>query len=43
MELLKKIGKENQSTLIAVTHDVLMIKGFDTCSQPQGLPFESSS
>ncbi len=29
MELLKKIAKENQSAVIAVTHDVRMIEGFD--------------
>ena len=29
MELLKKIAKENQSTVIVVTHDVRMIEGFD--------------
>lgn len=29
MELLKKIAKENQSAVIAVTHDARMIEGFD--------------
>ena len=29
MDLLKKIAKENQSAVIAVTHDVRMIEGFD--------------
>jgi putative ABC transport system ATP-binding protein len=29
MELLKKIAKENRSAVIAVTHDVRMIEGFD--------------
>lgn len=29
MELLKKIVKKNQSAVIAVTHDVRMIEGFD--------------
>jgi len=29
MELLKRIAKENRSAVIAVTHDVRMIEGFD--------------
>jgi putative ABC transport system ATP-binding protein len=29
MALLKKIARENQSSVIVVTHDVRMIEGFD--------------
>lgn len=29
MEMLKKIARENQTTVIAVTHDSRMIEGFD--------------
>jgi putative ABC transport system ATP-binding protein len=30
MELLKRIARERQTAVIAVTHDVRMIEGFDT-------------
>jgi putative ABC transport system ATP-binding protein len=29
MELLKKVARENQTAVIAVTHDAGMIEGFD--------------
>jgi len=30
MELLKRVAREKNSAIIAVTHDVRMIAGFDT-------------
>ena len=29
MDLLKKVARENQTAVIAVTHDARMIEGFD--------------
>ena len=30
MELLKRVAREKRSAIVAVTHDVRMIAGFDT-------------